>query len=73
MGSGKMSQPAYTIKEWCTAARFSEALYFKLQRQGRGPKVAHVNKRAIVRESPDEYFDRHEREAAAQPRTGEAV
>jgi hypothetical protein len=57
-----------TIREWCAAAKFSQALFFKLQRQGRGPKVAHVNKRVIVRESPPEYLNRCELEAASAPR-----
>ena len=63
-----------TIREWCAAAKFSQALFFKLQRQSRGPKVAHVNKRVIVRESPHEYFNRRElEETASAPRTSEAV
>jgi hypothetical protein len=61
-----------TIREWCAAAKFSQALFFKLQRQGHGPKVVHVNKRVIVRESPPEYLNRREREIAAKPRTAEA-
>jgi hypothetical protein len=62
-----------TIREWCVDAKVSQALFFKLQRQRRGPKVAHVNKRVIVRESPPEYFDRRELEAASEPRVTEAV
>jgi hypothetical protein len=61
-----------TIREWCAAAKFSQALFFKLQRQGRGPKVAHVNKRVIVRESPPEYLNRRELEAVSAPRIAEA-
>ena len=61
-----------TIREWCAAAKFSQALFFKLQRQGRGPKVAHVNKRVIVRESPPEYLNRCALEASV-PRTAEVV
>ncbi len=62
-----------TIREWCAAAKFSQALFFKLQRQGRGPKVAHVNKRVIVRESPPEYLNRCELETASAPRTAAAA
>jgi hypothetical protein len=66
-------QYAGTIREWCAAAKFSQALYFKRRRQGLGPKVAHVNKRVIIVESPREYLNRCELEAASAPRTAEIV
>jgi hypothetical protein len=62
-----------TIKEWCAAAKFSQALYFKRRRQGLGPKVAHVNKRVIVVESPREYLNRCELETASAPCHADAV
>jgi hypothetical protein len=38
-------QVAYTIAEWCGDAKFSGSLYYKLQRQGLGPRVARVGVR----------------------------
>jgi hypothetical protein len=67
------SQYTGTIKEFCAGAKFSPALYFKRQRQGLGPKVAHVNKRVIVVESPREYLNRCELEAASAPRTAKVA
>jgi hypothetical protein len=52
-----------TIREWCAAAKISQALYFKIQRADRGPKVAQVGRRIIVRESPSEYLNRCEPKA----------
>jgi hypothetical protein len=55
---------AYTINEWCFEARVSPALYFKEKREGRGPRVAHMGRRAIIVESPRAYYKRIERAAA---------
>ncbi len=67
-------QVGFSIGEWCNATRISQAMFFKQRRLGRGPKVAHIGRRAIVVESPREYFDRLGREAeSAQPRALEAV
>jgi hypothetical protein len=57
------------IKEWCGAAGFSVALYFKRQKLGCGPRLVHVNRRTIITEAPRDYLKRLELEAAsAQPR-----
>jgi hypothetical protein len=62
-------RPAYSIAEWCVEARVSVALFFKEQRAGRGPYVAHAGRRTIVIESPHKFYRRRVREAAsAQPR-----
>lgn len=74
-----MTDPAYDtpecygITEWCGKAKFSPALFFKLQRKGEGPKVTRIGTRTIVVESPREYYARRELEAASAPRTAEAV
>ena len=67
-------KPAYTIPEWCLEAKVSVALYFKTQREGRGPRVAHMGRRAIIIESPRAFYRRLKLEAApAEPRVTEAV
>jgi hypothetical protein len=58
----------YSIAEWCIAAKISPGLYFKEKREGRGPRVAHTGRRAIVIESPREYYRR-----VAQPQVAEVV
>jgi len=56
---------AYTIAEWCLVARVSVALYFKEQREGRGPHSAKMGRRTIITESPRRFFQRRDREAAS--------
>jgi hypothetical protein len=73
MSAQRQTDYTSTIKAWCSDAKFSEALYFKLQRKRIGPKVAHAGRRVIVIESPREYLDRLELEAASAPRIPEAV
>jgi hypothetical protein len=62
----------FGITEWCLEAKFSPALFFKLQRKGEGPKVTHVGARTIVIETPREFYARREQKTAAKP-TAEAV
>jgi hypothetical protein len=58
----------FSINEWCFDAGFSPALYYKRQRQGHGPRVAHVGRRTIITEPAAEYLKRLELEAASAPR-----
>jgi hypothetical protein len=57
----------FSIPEWCESAGFSTALYFKRQKKGLGPRVAHVGRRSIVIEPVAEYYKRLEQEAASAP------
>jgi hypothetical protein len=54
------------IKDWCApdVKIFSEALLFKLWREGKGPERAHVGGATIITESHGEYLARVRREAA---------
>jgi hypothetical protein len=44
---------AYTIDEWCHWRRLSKALYFKLQRQGKGPRVTRINRKVTISREAD--------------------
>jgi len=70
-GQDQEDRPAYTINEWCFEARVSVPLYFKEQREGRGPRVAHMGRRTIITESPRAFYIRREREASVQRHTTE--
>jgi hypothetical protein len=63
----------YGITEWCSKAKFSPALFFKLRRAGTGPKVTRIGARTIVVESPREYYARREQEMASAPRIEETA
>jgi hypothetical protein len=63
----------FAINEWCLAAGFSPALYFKRQKKGLGPRAVHVGRRTIITEPAHEYLKRLEREAASAPPIVEAV
>jgi predicted DNA-binding transcriptional regulator AlpA len=52
---------AFTIDEFCAAHRISRAMFYKLGKQNRGPRLKHVGKRVIITD-----------EAAAEWRSTEA-
>jgi hypothetical protein len=56
----------WRIKAWCDpdVRIISEALVFKLWRQGKGPKRVGVGGATIITESHGEYLDRLARESA---------
>lgn len=61
---------ADTIPEFCRKHRISPSTFFKLQSQGKGPRVLHVGKRSLItKESGADW--RRSLEAVAQP--GEAA
>jgi len=39
---------AFTIDEFCTAHRLSPEMYFKLKRDGRGPREMQVGRRRMI-------------------------
>jgi hypothetical protein len=63
---------AYSIREWCIRNGYSPSFYYKLQRQGRGPRTIREGRRTTISREADEEW-RREREAASAPRTPEAV
>jgi hypothetical protein len=53
----------FSIQEWCFASRISPALFFKEQRNGRGPRIARTGRRVLVLETPIDYYGRLAQEA----------
>jgi hypothetical protein len=45
---GAVPRLAYSIKDFCISHRISEALYFKLKRQGRAPIEMVVGARRLI-------------------------
>lgn len=65
-------QDAFSIPEFCRRNGFGPGLYFKIAREGGGPRVMRVGRRTLIsREAAEEW--RREREAASAPRSAEAV
>jgi hypothetical protein len=61
---GAIPPGAYSIKAFCIAHNISEAFYFKLKKEGRGPREMAVGRRTLI--SIEAAADwRHEREADA--------
>jgi hypothetical protein len=59
---------AFSIPEFCRRNGFGPGLYFKIARDGRGPRVMRVGRRTLIsREAAEEW--RRAREAASVPRT----
>jgi hypothetical protein len=65
-------QDAFSIPEFCLRNRISTALFFKLARQGRGPRVLHVGRRTLITKESAAAW-RRDLEAASSPRIPEAV
>jgi hypothetical protein len=62
------SRQGWRVKDWCApdVKIISEALLFKLWREGKGPKHVSVGRATIITESHREYLDRVAREAASE-------
>jgi hypothetical protein len=60
------SRQGWRIKDWCAPDTkiISEALLFKLWREGKGPKRVRVGGATVITESHGEYLDRLARESA---------
>ena len=57
----------WRIKDWCNpeVGFISDALVFKLWREGKGPKRVRIGSATVITESHKEYLDRIAREEAA--------
>jgi hypothetical protein len=61
---------AISIPEFCRRHQISVGMYFKIAREGFGPRIMKVGRRTLVsREAAEEW--RRERELASTPRTAE--
>jgi len=57
---------AYTISEFCSHFRLSPEMYFKLKRDGRGPREMQVGRRRMISaEAAARWRRQREREATA--------
>jgi hypothetical protein len=65
----------WRIKDWChpDIRIISEALVFKLWREGKGPRHVHAGGATIITESHKDYLDRLTREAAERQSRGPAA
>jgi hypothetical protein len=56
---------AYSISEFCKSHRISESFYFKLKKQGRGPREMRVGDRVLISlEAAADWRREREEEAA---------
>jgi hypothetical protein len=69
------SRQGWRIKDWCApeVRIISQALLFKLWREGKGPKRVYVGGATVITESHAEYLERLAREAAPGPAIREVV
>jgi hypothetical protein len=65
-------QDAFSIPEFCLRNGISSALFFKLARQGGGPRVMRVGRRTLITKESAAAW-RSTLEAASTPRNAEAV
>jgi hypothetical protein len=62
-----LTEPSYTINEFCACERISRGLLYKLWRTGRGPRFYQVGEYAHRRISHEARLEwQQQREAAAQ-------
>ena len=62
---------AFSIPEFCLRNSISSALFFKLIREGRGPRVMRVGRRTLITKESAAAW-RSTLEAASTPRNAEA-
>ena len=55
---------SFTIPEWCRRRRISVAFYYKMQKEGWGPRTMSAGGRQLISAEADDKW-RREREAAA--------
>ncbi len=57
-----MTPEAYSIQQFCDVHGFSRGLFFKMMKDGRGPKVVKLGRRTIItKESAAEWRSRLEK------------
>jgi predicted DNA-binding transcriptional regulator AlpA len=65
---------AYSIQEWAKRHSVSVPLFYKLQREGRGPRVIHIGRRTPISVEADAQWRKdREAESASVPAVREAV
>jgi hypothetical protein len=57
---------AYSIPEFCRRYGFSQAFFFKMKAQGKGPRMMEVGRRRMISCEADEVWRREREEAAAK-------
>ena len=61
-----VERKAFTRPEFCAAHRISESLYYKLKREGKGPREGRAGTRVIIScESAEAWQREREQESAA--------
>jgi hypothetical protein len=43
-----MDKQAFTVNEFCHQYSISRSLFYKLQRQGRGPEITKINNKTLI-------------------------
>jgi hypothetical protein len=67
-GPPPIARACFSILEFCEAHRISESMYFKLKKQGRGPREMRVGDRVLISvESAADWRAAREAETAAAP------
>jgi hypothetical protein len=64
---------AYSIPEFCRRYGFSPAFFFKMQTQGKGPRMMEVGRRRLISREADEVWRREREEAAAKSEPANAA
>jgi predicted DNA-binding transcriptional regulator AlpA len=59
MHGNKMSDHSYSVDEFCQAERISRVLFYKLLKEGRGPRVMKLGARTTI--SPSSRAEWHAR------------
>ena len=61
-----MTDQSYTVNEFCTAERMSRGMFYKLQAQGKAPRIYYIgNSPRISHQARTEWRERLEAEVAS--------
>jgi hypothetical protein len=56
LASSAGSAAAFTVDEWCARYKFGRSFFYKLLRDGRGPRIMKLGNRTLITvESDDEW------------------
>jgi hypothetical protein len=51
-----MSEPSYTINEWCKLRKISRSMFYALDEQGRAPHTHRVGVKRLISPSADQKW-----------------
>jgi hypothetical protein len=62
INDGVIERTGFSIPEWCAKNGYSESFYYKIRKQGLGPRELRVGKKVTITKEADEEWRRQDSE-----------